>query len=288
MTNTLTEPPTATNATGAGHPSGPGLDQSDLSPKPMPGRPLWVVFGTILTLGTLLWGTFQVVSLIAREQWRETTTVDASGVAVLRVANDNGRVVVRGADTEEITVDAELSRGLFGLDESIEPVGDELRIDADCPGLGEWCWVNYTITVPRGIDVVVSADNGRAVVSDVDGTLDIDTDNGRIELTAVTGTVRASGDNGRIVGTDVRSAVVEAETDNGSIDLVFTDPPESVTASTSNGSIDLAVPDVEGDYNVVAPRTDNGSVEVNIASDPSSARVIQTSTDNGSITIRRN
>jgi hypothetical protein len=280
MTNTLTDPLMSD--------AGPGLDQTDVSHPPMPGRPLWVVFGTILVLGSLFWGTFQVVSLIAREQWRETTTVPAAGVSLLRVNNDSGRVIVRGADTDTITVDAEFSRGLFGLDESIETVGEELQIDADCPVMGEWCWVNYEITVPRGIDLVISSNNGRAVVTDVDGSLDIDTDNGRVELTAVSGTVRARGDNGRIVGTDLRSAVVDADTDNGSIDLVFTEPPESVIASTSNGSIELALPDVEGDYNVLAPSTDNGRVEVNIASDPESERVIETSTDNGSITIRPN
>jgi hypothetical protein len=284
MTTTLNDPPTDVAESDAG----PGLDQSDLANPPMPGRPLWVVFGTILTLATLLWGTFQVVSLIAREQWRETSTVSAAGITTLRVDNDSGRVVVRGGDTEEITVAAELSRGLFGLDESVETRSDELRVDADCPVLGEWCWVNYEITVPRGIDVVISTDNGRAVVSDVAGAVDIETDNGRVELAAVSGSVRARGDNGPIVGTDLRSAAVDAGTQNGSIDLAFTDPPESVIASTSNGSIELALPDVAGDYNVVAPSTDNGRVDVSIASDPASVRVIETSTDNGSITIRPN
>jgi len=286
MTNTLTEPPAGVGPSDPG--PGPGLDQTDVPRPPMPGRPLWVVFGTILTLGTLFWGTFQVVSLIAREQWRETTSIPAAGVSLLRVSNDSGRVIVRGAETDEIIVDAEFSRGLFGLDESAETVDDELQIDADCPVMGEWCWVNYEITVPRGIDVVVSTSNGRVVVSDVDGSLDIDTDNGRVELTAVSGNVRARGDNGRIVGTDLRSAVVDADTDNGSIELVFTAPPESVIASTSNGSIELALPDVEGDYNVLAPSTDNGGYEIEIASDPASERVIQTSTDNGNITIRPN
>lgn len=285
MTNTLTDPPTASPSSAD---AGPGLDRSDLSPTPSPSRPLWVVFGTILTLGTLLWGTFQVVSVIAREQWSDTRTASAAGISRLWVNNDNGRVVVRGADTDQIVIDADYSRGLFGLDESVGTAGDQYRIDADCPALGEWCWVNYEITVPRHLDVEIDTGNGRVSVSGVDGAIDIDTDNGRVELADASGTVRAAADNGRIVGSDLASAVVDVETENGSIDLTFAEPPDSVTAATDNGSIDLALPDVEGDYNVVAPRTGNGGVEVNIASDPSSARVIETSTDNGSITIRPN
>lgn len=267
-------------------PREPGLDRSDLTPKPTFSRALWMIFGSVMMLGALFWGSFSIVSVLAHEEWDVSYRESAEGITTVRVNGNNGRVVVRGADTDEIAVDARVSRGLFGIEESAGRVGDEFSVESDCPPLGgEWCSTDYDITVPRGMDLVIDADNGRVVISHIDGAIDVDTDNGRVELASVSGAVRVRGDNGGIVGTALTGSTVDVATDNGGIDLAFATPPDSVTASTDNGGIRLALPDVEGGYDVVPPVTDNGRTSVDVVSDPSSPREIRTETDNGSIAI---
>jgi len=246
-----------------------------------------MIFGTVLMLGAAFWGCFQIVGLLAHEEWTEHFEQPAAGLTVLRVKGDNGRVTVRGADTDTIDVNVELSRGLFDIDTSATVAGQEYVLSADCPPLGnEWCWARYDVVVPRDLSVVIDTDNGRVVVDGVAGTVDVGSDNGRVELDDVSGAVRVRTDNGRVIGSALASATVDVGTDNGRIELAFAAPPSTVTATSSNGHIDIALPAVDGGYNIESPRTDNGSVELGIASDPTSARLVRTETDNGDITIR--
>lgn len=267
-------------------PREPGLDRSDLRPPPLPSRPLWMIAGSVLLLGAVFWGCFQIVSLLAREEWTSTYTQPAAGITTLHVRNDGGRVTVRGADTDDITVRADVSRGLFGIDESAEVVDDRYELSADCPPLGnEWCSVDYEIVVPRDLHVDVVAQNGTVAVSGIEAPVEARADNGRIELDDVTGSVVASSDNGRVIGTGLTSADVDARSDNGRVELTFVAAPETVFASSQNGSVEVAVPDVDGDYAVDA-QTDNGSRNIEITSDPTSSRTISMRSDNGSVTVR--
>jgi len=267
-------------------PRDPGLDRSDLRPRPLPSRLLWVVFGTILLLGGLWWGAFNVVGLLAHEEWTVTYRQQADGLTTLRVDNDNGRVVVRGDDTDQITVTAEVSRGLFRTDESERVVDGTYELSSNCAGFNDyWCWVRYDIVVPRDLTVVVVNDNGRVSVSNLDGTVNIDADNGRVELDAISGPIVASSDNGSVVGTGLSAESVVAGSDNGRVDVAFTEAPATVTATSDNGSVEVAVPNLASGYFVDA-RADNGSETVTVVQNPSSRRTITVDADNGSVTVR--
>lgn len=267
-------------------PRDPGLDRSDLRPRPLPSRVLWVLFGTILLLGGLWWGAFNLVGLLAREEWTVSYTQPAEGLTTLRVDNDNGRVVVRGDDTDAITVTAEVSRGLFRTDEDERVVDGTYELSSDCAGfIDYWCWVRYDIVVPRDLTVVVVNGNGRVSVSNLDGTVNIDADNGGVELDAITGPIVASSENGSIVGTALSAESVVVGTDNGRVDVAFTEAPSTVTATTDNGSVEVAVPNLASGYFVDA-QTDNGSETVTVVQNPSSRRTITIETDNGSVTVR--
>ena len=268
----------------AGETSGPGLDRSDI-PMPLPGRPLWVIFGTLIAIVGLGWGAFNVVDLLAHEEIQRSETFAAVGITTINVDNDGGRVEIIGADTDEIRLDADISRGLRETGYSWEMVGDTLQVEGTCPMLGsQWCWVKYRIVVPRGVDVIVNSDDDRIAVSEIEGDVTVNANNGRVELGTIAGTVVVDSDNGRISGTGLTSDSVTATADNGRIELAFTDPPALVDARADNGSVDIAVPSVEGDYDVTT-QADNGSENVEVTDDPTSSRVIRAETDNGSITI---
>lgn len=279
-------PPEPDTTDGGRPPRDPGLDRSDLRPRPWASRALWVMFGSILLIAGVGWGAFNMVSVLARDEWTRDVTQPAAGLTTLRVDNDNGRVVVRGGDTDEIAVHIEVSRGLFDTTEEASVENDAFVLRGDCPTFSNgWCWVNYDITVPRGLAVVVDSGNSRVTVSDVDGTVNATGQNGRVELARLSGPVVARSDNGRVVGTDLASPTVEAASDNGRIELSFTEPPSSVRATSSNGGVEIVLPDVEDGYAVDADAA-NGSEDVLVLNNPASLRTVVAESHNGRITVR--
>jgi len=265
---------------------GPGLDRSDI-PAPLPGRPLWVIFGTLLMIAGLGWGTFNVIDLLAHGQTHRLEVLAAVGIETIQVDNASGFVEIVGTDTDEIRIDAQISTGLRRTGYGWVVEGSTLRVHGTCPIIGsQWCWVKYTITVPSNVDVVVNNDDSRVTVSNIDGNVEVDADNGRVVLAGVSGTVVVSSDNGRVEGSGLSGPSADVSSDNGRVELSFTAAPERVNASSDNGSIDIALPDVEEGYNVDM-NTDNGSEDlIGVANDPTSGRTVIARSDNGSITIR--
>lgn len=268
------------------NPAGPGLDRSDVA-APRPGRTLWVIFGSLLAVAGIGWGTFTLIDLLAHEEWVETATFPAAGIDAIEVDNENGRVEIVGTDTDEIRIRADVSTGLRDTGYSWELLDSTLRVAGTCPILGgTWCEVAYRIEVPSDIARLgVDGNNGSIVLTDIDGDVRLSTDNGRVEMSRLSGSVFARSDNGRIVGSELTSTAVDAESDNGRVELHFLEPPDTVIARSDNGRVEVVVPPVEDNYNV-SLHSDNGSENLEIAHDPDSARVIVAESDNGSVTVR--
>ena len=245
-----------------------------------------MVFGSLFVLAGLGWGTFNVVELLAHEERTERFTVPAADITRLRVDNDTGSVTIVGTDADEISVEAEVSDGLRRTGFSHEVVDSTLELRGSCPLFGSmWCRVTYRIEVPRHLDVDVDGDNGRVEVSNIDGDVHVDSSNGSVELSGIAGALAISGDNGSITGAGLSSAVADVETDNGRIELTFTEPPDTVEADGDNGSIEIAVPDIDVGYDVEAS-TSNGGETLDILNNPESPHHVRLQTDNGSITVR--
>ena len=202
----------------------------------------------------------------------------------LDVDSANGSVRIVAADTDEVTVRAEISEGLRRTGERREIVDGVLELHATCPSIGSnFCWVDYEVRVPRDVPITVDADNGRIEITGTTAAVDIDGDNGTIELTDVSGPIVAETDNGRLTGTALRSETVRADTDNGRVELEFAVAPMTVEASSDNGSVEVVVPD-DGETYRVTMDTENGSQEQSVRSAPDSPRSLTLTTDNGSVT----
>lgn len=260
----------------------------DISPPPRParGRTLWIILGSLLLIGGLWWGTFNVVELIAHDERTERFTVPAAQLTRLVVDNDSGSITIVGTTGDEISVEAEVSEGLRETGFSHEIAGSTLELRGSCPLVGSmWCRVTYRIEVPRDFDIVVNADNDRVDVSNVRGDVVIDSSNGAVELADLSGSIEVEGDNGRVTGTGLSSAVARVDTNNGRIELAFTEPPDSVTANGDNGRITVVVPQIEVGYDVIA-ETSNGSVDdIDVVDNPESPHKLRLETDNGSIAV---
>lgn len=198
----------------------------------------------------------------------ESEVIDAAGIERLRVETGNGRITVTAGDTDEIDVTARLRETDEGdADWNVRDDGGTLVLEGRCDeGWFDECSV--------GFDVVVPADLG----------VDVETDNGRIDLDGLAGTVAAETDNGSIAATALQAPTVRADSDNGRIELRFSETPDDVTATSDNGSIAVRFPDDGGSHDVTT-KTDNGSVTVDVRTDPTSDRSIAVETDNGSIEV---
>lgn len=249
-------------------------------------RLAWLIPGGLLAIASLLWGTFNVLSVLAHEEHSTTTSFAADGVASLHVATENGSVRIDTGDVSTIIVTADISSGWKESEVDQQVVDGVLRLRGTCPWIGSpWCSVDFTVTVPPDRSVVVDGSNGAITVRNTTGAVDVDNENGSITLDGLTGRIRVASDNGSITGRRLTSAIVDANTDNGRVDLSFAEPPDSVTGRTSNGRIEIAVPDTDVAYRVDM-RTANGSTDNGVRTDPVSDHIVDLQSDNGSIIVR--
>jgi hypothetical protein len=276
-------------------PTGPAAPLPPPGPTSMPARPrrtpsgvrfLWKLFAAILVLGTITWVPYQVVTLLAHEERVEEQSFPAAGLTTLQVDGSSGSITITGSDTDSIHVRAEISDGLRPTGESRRVVGDTLQLHSTCPNYGsDWCHVNYEVSVPRDIAVVVNSGDGSVDLSGTTGPVNIDTDNGSLDIADVSGDVHVASDNGRITAARLRSQTVTAGTDNGRLTLEFAAAPTTVVATADNGRVTVVVPN-DGTAYRVETETDNGSENVSVPTDGASTRTITARTDNGSVTIR--
>jgi Putative adhesin len=247
----------------------------------------WRATGGFLAIATLGWGGFNVVSLLAHEERTEVRTYDASDVRVLDVDNSDGPVTVVGSSgRDEITVTAEISDGLRKTGESQALVDGRLELRASCPNIGsDWCQVKYTVEVPTDIEVRADTDNGQLTVRGIDGPVTLDSDNGSIEVTDLGGNLTTNSNNGSVTASALTSDVVVAESDNGSLEIEFLEPPATVDARSNNGTVEVVVPRTDDFYNLDVS-TDNGDVSREVRDDPSGERRITIETDNGDAIVR--
>lgn len=248
----------------------------------------WLIPGALLAIGALLWGTYNVLSVLAHSERTTIETFVAADVDVLDITSDDGPITVdaSGTATDTIVVTAHVSDGWRATDVSTSVVDRQLVLRGECPLFGSpWCNVSFTVEVPADLPVEINGSNGSVQVRGVTAAVDVDNDNGSIDLEDLSGDIRASNDNGRITGRRLTSPVVDAGTDNGRIELSFAGPPQSVSARTSNGSITVIVPDADVPYRVDM-HSGNGSTDNAVRTDPASDHAIDLSSDNGSIVVR--
>src|SRR5262245_49855142 len=158
----------------------------------------WKAVGGLLAIGTVGWGAFNVVTLVAHEERTEVTTYHAADVQVIDVDNAAGAVTIEGAPgRDEVTVTARISDGLRETGERQALVDGRLELRASCPVIGsEWCHVKYTIEAPADVEVRADGGDGRLTVRGVDGPVDLHTGNGSIEVADVPGRLTIDTGNG--------------------------------------------------------------------------------------------
>ncbi len=247
---------------------------------------LWRAFGTVLVLGMLVSGTFNVLGLLAHGERVDESSFPAADVTALDVSNGTGSVRIVGTDDDQVTMRVEIGEGLRSTGVSEEIVDGVLHLRGTCPNYGsDWCHVRYRIEIPRDRPVTVDTDDGSIEITGMTATVDVHGDNGSIEASDLSGPFIASSDNGRIEGLSLASTQVDARTDNGRVTLQFDVAPTTVTGRSDNGSVEVVVPDTGEAYRLNIT-TRNGDRRDDLRVDPDSDRSITIATDNGDVTAR--
>jgi hypothetical protein len=127
------------------------------------------------------------------------------------------------------------------------------------------CGISYTVQVPRGVAVRVSAGAGA------------------ITLTSLSGSVSAQTGAGLITAVDLRSASVSLKSNAGGIIASCTVPPRSLNASANLGAITLTMPGSVA-YKI-STHTFVGTSTITVRRSASSPYAITTRSDVGSVSI---
>ncbi len=168
------------------------------------GRPAWRILASLLAIAALVWGTFNLVNLVAHGETRFTRTFSSAAIASVEVSTDRGSVRVIASDRDDVSLSAYVSNGLGGTDHTARVRGHRLIVDASCAvPVAYWCTASYTLRVPRGVAVVLWSGSGDVSVS------------------GPTGLAHLSSQHGDIAASLRRGVDVSANTQHGSIHLDF-------------------------------------------------------------------
>jgi hypothetical protein len=250
-------------------------------------RRLWKILATLVAIPVLAFGVLNVPTALAREDRTVDQSVPAEGIAVLDVGNRAGMVRVVGVEgATTVSLHAEIRDGWRSSGHELRQEGDRLVVRGSCPIFGsDWCEVDYTIEVPRDLRVEVRTDQ-RIEVSDLDGGLYASSDASRVVAARVAGDVTLRSDQGSIEATDLTATRVEAEADQGSVRLEFTDSPVALNAEADQGSIDIVLPNQPGVTFITDFSADQGTVSTDpIRQGPNTDRTLRAHADQGSVTV---
>jgi hypothetical protein len=188
----------------------------------------------------------------------------SSPVTAVIIEGGSGSIAVTGSARSGVQVAQQASYSKTPPSATHVLRGTTLTLTYTCP-VELVCGVAYTVQVPSGVSVSVTA-----------GT-------GAITLTALSGPVSARADAGLITGVALESATASFTSSAGAVIATFSDAPGSVSVSTDVGPISLTVPGTVA-YKI-STRTFVGTSTITVRRSATSAHVIHASSDVGSISI---
>jgi DUF4097 and DUF4098 domain-containing protein YvlB len=179
--------------------------------------------------------------------------VDVTGHTRVRVDGISGNILATGSPSAtSVTISGERIVGsesvadaeahLDDLQVSISDLGDEIFAKTTQPGEthGRNYTVNYQITLPENLSVVVTNTNGTVSVDKIRNRVSVDLTNGQAILEEIEGDTGVRLSNGQIEAdiTVPLDGIVEMAIVNGNIVLTLpTDTSADLTAAVTNGII---------------------------------------------------
>jgi hypothetical protein len=238
-------------------------------------------------IGALLRNLLSGIPWSECAECREEHTFAAPAGRSIRIDNGSGRTRVLGEDREDIGVCIDKRARAESDDAAQHLVGDIQLVAKEANGLlhleiqtpRRWNRhgnAHIEVRVPRDLEVVVAANNGKICiegirshvsarssngsvrVANVVGDIDVTTSNAKVCCHCTCGRLTARSSNGKIEVDEHRGSV-DASTSNGLIRASLDEMGrDGVTLATSNGRILLELPDqVDAEVDL---RVDNGMI----------------------------
>ncbi len=246
-------------------------------------RRTWLVIGAIAAALTLVFGTFQVVSLLARSTDETTTTFQA--VRRVVVDNDAGSIRLRPSPDATLRIDRKETRGLTRPSYSERREGDRLVVEADCGRPLGWCRVELEVEVPAGVDVDARGGGGSFRADGLDAGLRVQRSGGSITVVGSGPVLDIASSGGSVSVEAARAGDVKVRSSGGSVRVRSTVAPDTVDIRSSGGSVTVELPDGPIPYRVDATSS-GGSARTQVRTDPTSTRRITAHSSGGSVTVR--
>ncbi|WP_433114810.1 DUF4097 family beta strand repeat-containing protein [Micromonospora sp. CA-246542] len=216
-------------------------------------------------------------------------------ITTIRVDGGSGDVIIRGTGPAGEARIKRVVRYQGGEPKARYEIKDsELVLNTDC---GDRCSVSYEVTVPAGVSVQGDSGSGDVEltkvgavklrlgsgdvrITEVTGSLDVETGSGNIDLSEADSTVRLRAGSGDVSARRVAGAT-DAEAGSGNVTIEL-ETPTSARAHASSGDVSVLVP--AGSYRVRSS-TGSGDARITVADDPAASLVLDGSAGSGDVTI---
>ena len=230
-------------------------------------RTLLTVIGTLVAVG-LFAGAVLGVSILMKDTKTSTSIIELGESAQIVVNATTADIqVVEGAD-DVVKVTSRVTSGLRKTDFLIGRKGDEIKVISGCTTwLSPGCGVSLTLSVPKGIPVVINTTSG-----------DVSAD--KLEQ----GVLTVASTSGDINVGDLTVDEFSAESSSGDVDASFAAQPFAFKALTKSGDISASIPSGDRTYAVTA-ESRSGEVESSIDSDEDGQGFIRATSNDGDITL---
>lgn len=231
-------------------------------------RTLMTVVGTIAAVGVFAAAVLGV-SILMKDTKSSTSIIELGDSAQIVVNATTADIrVIEGAD-DVVKVTSRVTSGLRKTDFLIGRKGDEIKVISGCTTwLSPGCGVSLTLSVPKGMPIVVNTTSGDVTADAlVQGVLTVSTTSGDIRVGELT--------------VDEFSA----ESVSGDVEASFAKQPFAFKALTKSGDVSAAVPAGKRTYAVMA-ESKSGDVQSTIDSDEDGQGFVRATSDSGDIDLR--
>ena len=162
--------------------------------------------------------------------------------------------------------------------------GDTLRLSNDCSGLVFSCGSRFQVAVPPDLPVVAHSGSGNDTVSGLSGAVVIDGSAGTVQLSDTSGPLQVSTGSGNITASAIRSPIVRATSNQGSVDIGLAAAPHLLDIRCMTGNATARVPVAGHRYHVVVT-TGTGTARSKVPDDRQSSSIVRVSSGNGNATV---
>jgi hypothetical protein len=222
-----------------------------------------LALGLIPVIALVIGGAVVTVSTIPGHLDYSFSAAYEPGRLGVSVVTDVAMDVIPSTD-DKVHVDANGTYTKSRPTVTVAKTEEVLKVTASCQTKFQ-CGIGLTLRVP------------------VDAGLKLEATRTSTDVVGLAGTVQINSSNGSVDAVQLNSRDVTVVSDQGSVDLSFSSPPELVTATTSSGSLHVGLPQ-SATYAIDAVAT-NGSTQLNLPNDLSSDRRLTLKSDAGSITV---